>query len=176
MISLIAAMSKNRVIGDNGDIPWHISEDFIRFKELTFGHPIIMGRHTYESIISIRKKRNFTGGEAIPGRKNIVLTSNPDINYPNGCISTNNMEEALNIAKNSKGSGEIFIIGGASLYEQFIDIADRIYLTLIDEVIDGDKYFPSINGEEWNIASKEVRRVEFNECKLKYWFIEYKRN
>ncbi len=129
MISLIVAMSQNRVIGREGQIPWHLSEDLKRFKQITMGHPVVMGRKTFESI-----------GKPLPGRENIVLTRDPHFNPP-GVTLIHAVDEILNM------NGEIFVIGGAEIYKQFLPQSDKIYLTLIDDEFDGDAFFPEIDWE-----------------------------
>lgn len=133
MVSIIAAMGKNRAIGKNNRLLWHIPEDLKRFKRLTQGHPVIMGRKTFESILA-------SLGKPLPGRTNIVVTHNAAWNYP-GVISAPSIEEALARAT-ELNSGEIFIIGGAQIYEQALPFADKLYLTLIDDEKDGDSFFP----------------------------------
>lgn len=131
MLSLIVAMTKDRVIGVNGQLPWHISDDLKRFKRLTMGKPIIMGRKTLDSI-----------GRALPGRKNIVLTRDPDsVSIPNVEIATT-FQEAYELAKEAP---ECFVIGGNSTYEEALPKADRLYLTLVHKYFAGDTYFPEFD-------------------------------
>ena len=124
-ISIIVAMSNNRVIGKDNKMPWHLSDDLKNFKKITTGKTIVMGRLTYDSI-----------GKALPNRKNIVLSRN--LKDSNVLISTN-LKEALNYTKKNE---ELFIIGGENLYSQTINIANKLYLTTIDANIDGDNTFP----------------------------------
>ena len=142
MISLIAAMSKNRVIGRGGKIPWHLPADLKHFKEITTGHPVIMGRKTYESI-----------GHALPGRTNIVLSRTPSFNPPDAA-TVPSLKEALDL---TRGVDEVFIIGGQSLYEQALPFADRIYLTVVNIETDGDAFFPEFNESSWEVVSREER-------------------
>lgn len=140
MIALIAAMDRNRVIGANGSIPWHLPNDLRRFKSLTYGHPVIMGRKTFESI-----------GRPLPGRKNIVVTRQPGF-VARDCVVANTPDDALEAA----GSGDIFVIGGGDLYRQMIDQADRLYLTEVDVAVEGgDAYFPVVAPQLW----REVTRM-----------------
>jgi dihydrofolate reductase len=140
MISLVVAMGTNRVIGRDGRLPWRMPGDMKRFREVTMGKAIIMGRVTYESI-----------GRPLDGRHNIVVTRDRD--YPaQGCTIVNSIEEALDAA----GKGEVMIIGGALLYEQLLPKADRIYLTLIDAEFVGDSYFPEISAAYWSQVSLEI--------------------
>lgn len=140
MISIIAAIGKNRELGKNNKLLWHIPEDFKRFKTLTSGHIVIMGRKTFESI-----------GKPLPNRMNIVVTRNqswtPFMVNPLGCRVCNSMEEAIKkgaaFAKASASQREIFIIGGGEIYKQGIKYADKLYLTLVNkEYPDADAFFP----------------------------------
>lgn len=130
VVSIIVAIGSNRAIGKDNKLLWHISEDFIWFKTKTKGHPIIMGRKTYESI-----------GKALPDRLNIVITSKPE-NIPLPAITVSNLDKGIDLAVQND-SEEIFIIGGASVYEQALLKADRLYITVIDAEFDADAYFPN---------------------------------
>lgn len=130
-LSIIVAMAKNRVIGANNQLPWHLSADLKRFKKLTMGHPIVMGRKTYESI-----------GKPLPGRINVVLTRNRSF-QPEGITILHDFDEL----KNRFGTNEIFIIGGADLFRMALPLANRIYLTQIDRDVDGDIFFPEFDFE-----------------------------
>jgi len=133
--SIIVAMSKNRVIGKDNDMPWHLSDDLKNFKKITINKTIIMGRLTYDSI-----------GKPLPERNNIVLSRN----LKNSKVMVlDNLEEALNISRNEE---EVFIIGGADLYSQTINLVNKLYLTSINHEIDGDKYFPKFDEEEWDVV------------------------
>ena len=133
-------MGKNRVIGRDGRLPWRMPADMKRFREVTIGKPILMGRVTYESI-----------GRPLDGRHNIVLTRDNDYRAQ-GCTVVHSIEEALAVA----GEGEIMVIGGAMLYEQLLPDADRIYLTLIDAEFRGDSHFPEITLGSWSEVSLEI--------------------
>ncbi len=132
MINIIAAIGKNRELGKENKLLWHISRDFKRFKTLTSGHTVIMGRKTYESI-----------GKPLPNRKNIIVTRNRSWT-PLGCTVCYSLEEAVNFAKQKTSAvKEIFIIGGAEIYKQGIQYADKLYLTLINrEYPNADAFFP----------------------------------
>lgn len=145
IISIIAAIAKNRVIGSKNKLPWHLPEDIKRFRTLTLGKPVIMGRKTYESI-----------GKPLPDRKNIVLTRNKDYHI-SGCIVVHSLDEALNTAK---GNNEVMIIGGAEIYKMFLPLADKMYLTLIDAEFAGDSYFPRYNPSEWQEIEHIKKRTE----------------
>lgn len=138
MISIIVAMGKNRVIGKNGKLPWHIPEDLKHFKKVTFGHAVIMGRKTFESI-----------GRPLPGRRNIIVTRNASFR-PAGVTVAHSVDEALSVA----GAENAFIIGGAELYQQSLDRADRLYLTLVEGEFDGDTFFPSFDLSAFQILEE----------------------
>jgi len=140
-ISLIVAMSANRVIGVNNGLPWHLSADLRRFKTLTMGKPILMGRKTHESI-----------GRALPGRKNIVLSSRA--NYrANDCEVVHDIDQAFAVAG---CADELMVIGGSCLYQALLPRADRIYLTQIDAEFEGDTFFPVIESSYWNETASEI--------------------
>jgi dihydrofolate reductase len=156
MVKIIVAMSKNRVIGNNNQLIWRLSSDLKRFKELTTGNAIVMGRKTYESI-----------GKPLPNRRNIIITRNTDYSV-DGCEIVSSLEEALLLTNNN-----CFIIGGGEIYKQSIEIADKIYLTLVNKEFEGDTTFPEI-GKEWaKISCKDFESDEKNE--YSYSFIEYDR-
>jgi len=144
IVSIIAAMARNRVIGINNTLPWHLPADFRHFKQVTLGKPVIMGRLTYESI-----------GKPLPGRTNIIITSDPDYrpdNANDSCIVCHSLDEGLAAAGQVN---EIMIIGGASFYAQTLPHADRLYLTIIDEDFDGDAWFPQFDPDDW----QEIERT-----------------
>ena len=128
-ISMIAALAENRAIGKDNKLLWHISEDFKRFKAITSGHPIIMGRKTYQSI-----------GKPLPNRSNIVVTRDTTFTAE-GCIVVNSLEQGIQKAQEIDQE-EIFIIGGGELYRQGIQYADKLYLTIVHKEFDGDTFFP----------------------------------
>ena len=140
MISLIAALGKNRVIGDHNTLPWNLPADLAHFKEVTMGHPIIMGRKTYDSI-----------GRPLPKRRNIVITRQADLAIP-GCEIASSLEDAL---KMTKHEAEVFIIGGAQIFEQALPHANRMYLTYIDHDFPGDAYFPEYKESDWKIIDEK---------------------
>lgn len=158
IISLIAAMDKNRLIGNGKEIPWHLPADFAYFKQTTMGHPVIMGATTYESI-----------GKALPGRKNIVLSIKP-FEAVNVEVA-DSLEHAFDAAKETD---EVFVIGGASVYKQTIDRADKLYVTHVEGTFVGDVYFPEINFNEWKeIKSEERDPDEKNSHRMR--FVVYER-
>lgn len=132
--SLIVAMSRNRVIGHANDMPWRLPADIAHFKRVTMGHPVIMGRKTYESI-----------GKVLPGRTNIVVTRTPGWSAP-GCIAVSSLDAGYAAAR---GADEVFVIGGGQLYGAALPGTDRIYLTEVDADLEGDTRFPEIVGSEW---------------------------
>jgi dihydrofolate reductase len=140
MISIIVAMSANNVIGADGGLPWRIPEDLRRFKAVTMGKPMIMGRTTYESI-----------GRALPGRRSIVLTRQADFEAE-GCEVVPTIDAAMKAAGDA---GEIMIVGGGEIYRQFLPMADRIYLTRVQAEFEGDTRFPEIDLDGWDVISVE---------------------
>ncbi|MRR34175.1 dihydrofolate reductase [bacterium] len=132
IISLIAAMAENRVIGSGPDIPWDLPDDRRRFREITWGHPVIMGRKTFETLQG-----------PLPGRSTIVLTRNPDLRLQ-GCLVAHTLEGALALAE---GVEEVFICGGEDIYRDYMLLAARIYLTVVHRGYDGDTFFPEIPPE-----------------------------
>lgn len=149
-LALVAAVAENGVIGAGGGMPWHYPEDLRRFKELTLGHPVIMGRTTYESIESRL-------GGPLPGRTNIVLSRQSSLDLPEDVFHASNLDDALEIARETVDDEReaVYIIGGASIYEQFLDRADELLVTEIPESPDGDTYFPEI-GPEWAECDRET--------------------
>ena len=142
IISLIAAMSENRVIGIGNRIPWVIPSDLKRFSEITMGHTVLFGRKTFESI-----------GRPLPGRKNIILTEQRDYSVE-GAFVAHSLADALSLCSTDD---EVFICGGGSLYQVMISRADRIYLTVVHRVYDGDTFFPKIPTAFAVISREEVR-------------------
>ncbi len=139
-ISLIVAAATNNVIGRDGRLPWHLAEDLRRFKRLTTGKPIIMGRDTYESI-----------GKPLPDRRNIVVSSREDLEI-DGCEVVATPDDALKL---TAGAEEVMVIGGGKIFEQMLPKADRIYMTRVNALPDGDTFFPEISTEEWQIVDQE---------------------
>ena len=139
MISLIAAMDRNRVIGVGNRLPWRLPADLQRFKALTWGHRVVMGRKTFESI-----------GRPLPGRTNVVVTRDTAY-HALGCTVLRSVDDALA----GSGDEEVFVIGGAEIYAQTIDRADRLYVTAVDtQVPHGDAYFPEIDPRRWKLAEE----------------------
>ncbi len=159
-VSIIAAVSKNLCIGNANKLLCHIPGDLKRFKELTTGHAVIMGRHTFESLPN----------GPLPNRKNIIITSMPE-DIVQGCLPADSVEDALSMVENED---EVFVIGGGTIYKQFIHKADKMYLTWINKEFDGDTFFPEVDLNEW----EEVARKEFpadNNCSFSFSYVDYLR-
>jgi dihydrofolate reductase len=137
LISLLVAMDKNRLIGVNNQLPWRLPADLAYFKKVTMGHPIVMGRKTFESI-----------GKPLPGRKNIIITRNPHYQAEN-CEVYNSLSEAVQQYQDEN----VFVIGGAQIFNESLPFADKLYVTFIDHEFTGDTYFPEINWSEWELES-----------------------
>ena len=144
MISLIAAMDRNRLIGNNNQLPWHLPADFAHFKAVTMGKPIVMGRKTWESI-----------GRPLPGRTNIVLSRNPDLQL-DGAQCASSLAEARALASDSP---ELMVIGGSVVYELAMPEAQRLYITHVDGEFEGDAWFPLI-GDEWSKVSSQHQAAD----------------
>jgi len=159
MISIIVAASTNNVIGVQGELPWKISDDLKRFKQLTMGKPIVMGRLTWESI-----------GRPLPGRQNIVITRQPDFSAE-GCDVVASPVAALDVAGDAE---EIMIICGGQIYDLFLPKAGRLYVTRVHTEIEGDAFFPAIDADSWELVDREGFAVsEANE--LAFEFRTYER-
>lgn len=140
LISLIVAMAEDRAIGIENRLPWHLPADLRHFRDTTMGSPLIMGRLTHESI-----------GRPLPGRRNIIVSRDPDYRAE-GCEVVGSVEAALAAAA---GAGEVFVMGGASLYAQLMPRCDRLYLTLVEGRFTADAYFPGIEPGEWREIARE---------------------
>ena len=160
MISIIVAVSEDWGIGKDNELLWHISEDLRRFKRLTSGNTVIMGKKTWESLPR----------RPLPGRKNIVLTDNPNESIENS-VTAYSLEDALNKCLPDE---EIFIIGGGSIYRQFLPIADRLYITHVHKKAPADIYFPEIDQSIWEAIEKEEFKTD-NKVNIPYTYIIYQR-
>lgn len=158
-LSLIVAVAKNNVIGGNNKLLWHLPADLKHFKTTTMDHTIIMGRKTFESI-----------GKPLPGRKNIIVTRQTDYEAK-GCIIANNLQAAVDQCENE---AEAFIIGGADIFKQSMNAADKIYFTRIYHEFEGDTFFPSINLSVWKLM-KYLKFHADEKNKYDYSFSEYER-
>lgn len=139
-LSIIAAVARNGVIGNANRLPWYLPEDLKRFKQLTMGHPIIMGRKTYMSI-----------GRPLPGRHTVVLTRDTEFHVP-GCVTAHTLQQALDACGDDP---EVFCVGGAEVYAQMLPLTNRLYLTEIQAEYAGDAYFPVIDRKHWQEVSRE---------------------
>ena len=144
-LSLIVAMSRNRVIGANGGIPWHLPDELKLFKSITMGHHIIMGRKTWESI-----------GRPLPGRSTVVVSRQPAYRVP-GAVVAHTLEEAVAACG---GDEEIFVIGGAELFQLALPLADRLYLTTVEGEFAGDTYMPEFNTDDWRAVSSQSHAAD----------------
>lgn len=162
-ISIIAAIGKNRAIGKDNQLLWQIPGDLPRFKQLTSGHPVIMGRRTWESI-----PEKF---RPLPARTNIVITRDSSYNAP-GAVLAQSFPEALSRARDAEGSDEIFAIGGQQVYECALPFATNLYLTLVDEEKEGDAFFPAYEDQ----FSSETLREEREHEGLKYVWVNLQRS
>lgn len=160
-LSILAALASNRVIGQNNALPWHLSADLKRFKSLSMGQIIIMGRKTYESI-----------GKPLPGRINVVISRQPDFSVP-GATVTRSIEEALTVCSAYQDK-ETFIIGGAELYEQTLGACQRLYLTEVQRDFEGDAFFPEFDRSDWHETSREIHTLE-DGSGLEYHFVVLER-
>lgn len=140
MISIIVALSENNVVGRDNRLPWRLSADLKRLKSLTMGHHIIMGRKTWESL-----------GRALPGRTNVVITSDKNYNA-DGAVVVHSLEEALKV---SSKDVEIFIFGGGKVFSEALGRVDKIYMTVVHTTVSGDTFFPELNNSEWHEISRE---------------------
>lgn len=159
LVTLIAAVAKNGVIGAGNSLPWRLPQDLKRFKSLTLGHPIIMGRKTWDSL-----------GRPLPGRTNIVVSRSPNW-HAAGARPARSLAEALAAAAES-ATEEIFIIGGADIYRQALPLAQRLQLTEIDRDFSGDVHFPTVDPVQWRESAREVHRAE---SEFDYAFVTYDR-
>jgi dihydrofolate reductase len=161
LISLLVAVARNGVIGRDNKLPWHIPADLKRFKQLSLGKPIIMGRKTYDSIIEQL-------GKALPDRDNIVITRNPDFKAP-GCKVATSIEEGLKLAGNA---AEVVVIGGGQIFEETLPIADRVYMTWVHADVPGDAYFPEVDWSKWRVSFRE----DHPEGALPFEYVNYEKN
>jgi len=155
VISIIVAIGNNWVVGCKNALPWNLPADMRHFRQLTLGKPVIMGQKTFESI-----------GKTLAGRTNIILTLDKNFQAPD-CLVAHSIEEALRLAENKE---EVMIIGGVSIYKQFLPLANRLYLTLIEGDFEGDAFFPEFDYGDWN----EIERIKNESDKnnpYKYTFL-----
>ena len=159
MVTIIAAVGRNKALGKNNGLIWHLPADLKRFKEITRGHHVIMGRKTYESM-----------GKPLPHRTNIVISRNPDFKAE-GCVVVGSLDEALDEAKSDPNP---FILGGAQIYEQALSVADRMDLTLVHEDFEADAFFPDFSSEDWiETGRQDFKKDDRN--RYDYSFVQYKK-
>jgi dihydrofolate reductase len=158
-LSIIVAMARNRTIGVNNTLPWRCPEDLKHFKALTMGHHMIMGRKTFDSI-----------GKPLPGRTTVVVTRDRDLKIE-GCLIAHSLQQAIAACA---GDEEIFVVGGAELYRQAIALVDTLYITEIQQDVEGDAHFPEFDKNAWQETGREVRSQETPQA-LEYHFVTYRR-
>ncbi len=163
-ISLIAAVAKNRVIGKENDLPWRLPDDMKYFMQTTSGHHVLLGRKNYDSLLPKFKP--------LPNRTNIVVTRQKDFKAA-GCVVVNSIEKGIEIAR-VNNEKELFVIGGAQIYEQSLAEADFLYLTEINAEIEGDTYFPVFDSNEWTEVSRKPH-VADERHRYSFDFVVYKR-
>ena len=159
-ISIIVAIAKNYAIGKDNELLWHISEDLRRFKRITSGHQVIMGKKTYESL-PVRPLKN---------RTNIVITDDPNEMFE-GCVTVNSIDQALDHCNDRE---ESFVIGGGSVYRQFLPFVNKLYLTWVEKEFDADTFFPEIDFSEWKLVEKEEHFSE-SPNDFSYTFLIYEK-
>lgn len=158
-INIIVAMAFNRLIGNNNQLPWYLPADLKHFKTITWGNPIIMGRKTFQSI-----------GKALPGRTNIIITHDPTF-AAEDCVIAHSLEEACQWPT---GHDEVFIIGGSTIYQQALPLANMLYITLVNGNFTGDCYFPEWFDQEWVLTKQEAHTANQTN-KFGYTFLIYKK-
>ncbi len=159
-LSIIVAMAKNRIIGVNNTLPWRCPEDLKHFKALTMGHHMIMGRKTFDSI-----------GKPLPGRTTVVVTRDRNLRIE-GCVMAHSLQDAIKLCA---GDAETFIVGGADIYSQSLPLADRLYVTEIQQDVAGDAHFPELDRNMWQETAREMRTQETPQP-LEYHFVTYQRS
>ena len=161
MLSIIVAKAKNNIIGKNNKLLWSLPEDLKRFKQLTTGHTIIMGRKTFESL-----------GRVLPNRKHIVFTQNPDFKVEDENVEI--VHSMLEIKQYIDDENENFVIGGAMIYNLLLPYTKKMYVTEINQDFEGDAFFPKINLEDWKIIEKE-KGIKNEKNNLEYEYVTYER-
>lgn len=159
IVSLVAAMAQNRVIGQKGRLPWHIPEDLRFFKNLTLGHTVIMGRKTFDTIL-----------RPLPRRRNIIVSRNPGLTI-GGAEVVHGVDQALEL---TRGEPEVFIAGGQQIYQAALPLADRIYLTLVHAQFPGDAFFPPFEGPDWRLVESNPHPRGKDDTAA-YTFLRYER-
>ncbi|MGZ8257203.1 MAG: dihydrofolate reductase [Gallionella sp.] len=159
-ISILVAMTQNRTIGINNTLPWRCPEDLKHFKALTMGHHMIMGRKTFDSI-----------GKPLPGRTTVVISRDASLKI-DGCLVAHSLSQAIELCGNDS---EIFVVGGAQIYAQTLPLADTLYITEIQQAVDGDAHFPEFDNTLWQEIKRESRSQADPQV-LHYHFVQYQRN
>jgi len=159
MITIIAAIGKNGELGKDNDLIWHLPNDLKRFKKVTAGHHVIMGRKTYESL-----------GRPLPNRTNIIITRNTTYTAK-GCVIVNSLQAALEVAK---ADDKPFILGGAQIYKLAIEIADILDITHVDAALEADAFFPEIDTKKWKEIARENHHID-EKHQFNYSFVTYKK-
>jgi len=159
MITIIAAIAEDNALGKNNQLIWHLPADLKRFKQVTYKHHVIMGRKTFESL-----------GKPLPNRTNIIITRNPNYTIED-CVVVNSLKQAIEAAKEDENP---FILGGAEIYKQAIEFADKLDLTFIHHKFDADAFFPEIDTTIWKETSREFHKAD-EKNKYDYSFVSYKR-
>lgn len=158
ILSIIAALDEEGGIGFENQIPWHLPGDLGRFKKLTMGHHLILGRNTYQSI-----------GKPLPGRRMIVLSRNPDYRLA-GSLVAGSLQDALHIARDA-GESEAFVIGGAETYQEALPLADHLYLTVVHTSVEADTFFPEFEEKDWSlICTQDIPADEKNSLATTFKF------
>ena len=161
MLSIIVAKAKNNIIGKDNNLIWHLPEDLKRFKELTTGHTIIMGRKTFESL-----------GRVLPNRKHIVFTQNPDFKVDDENVEI--VHSLLQIQEYIESEEEVFVIGGAMIYGLLMPYVTKMYITQINQDFEGDVFFPKVNPEKWEIIDRQ-KGIQDENNELDYEYITYEK-
>lgn len=157
MIHLVVAVAENGAIGKDNQLLWHLPDDLKQFKKLTSGHTVVMGRKTYESI-----------GKPLPNRTNVIITRNENYEAP-GCIVVSSLEEAI------RTESDVYIIGGAEIYQQALPLTDRIHLTEVQASVEGDTFFPKLDSAEWHELSRETHPTD-EKHRYAFDFVELERS
>ncbi|MEW5676924.1 dihydrofolate reductase [Flavobacterium enshiense] len=160
MITIIAAAAENNALGKDNDLIWHLPDDFKRFKQLTTGHYIIMGRKTFESF-----------PKPLPNRTHIIITRQPEYTAPEGCLVVSSLKKALEICPKSE---EVFIIGGGEIYSQSLSITHKIELTRVHTSLEADTFFPELNPKEWKLTFEEFHPKD-EKHQFDFTFLTYER-
>lgn len=163
IISCIAAVAKNGVIGRNGELPWHLPADLRRFRRITWGHPVIMGRRTFESI-----------GRPLPGRANVVLSRSGRSEWPGELLVCGSLDAALERLRDAEGRSEVFVIGGGEVYLLALPRTRRLYLTRVEARVDGDARFPDLDPAHWRLT-EDTRHAADEHHAFAFRFQTYER-